>query len=158
MTREKRMANPLSFDEKIVRKLAEILNETGLSEIEIEQENSRLRVARNLTAVATVEAPTVTSTQAMAASAPQEVVPVDVARHPGTVKAPMVGTVYAASTPGAEPFVKVGAKVTQGQTLLIIEAMKVMNQIRAPQEGTVSQILFNDGDPVEFDQPLLIIE
>lgn len=154
------MANPLSFDEKIVRKLAEILNETGLSEIEIEQENSRLRVARNLTAVATVEAPTVMHAQAVAASVPaaQEAAPVDVARHPGTVKAPMVGTAYAASTPGAEPFVKVGAKVTQGQTLLIIEAMKVMNQIRAPKEGTVSQILFNDGDPVEYDQPLLIIE
>lgn len=154
------MANPLSFDEKIVRKLAEILNETGLSEIEIEQENNRLRVARNLTAVTTVE----TSARIPAQPAPaptlaaQEAVPVDVARHPGTIKAPMVGTAYAASTPGAEPFVKVGAKVTQGQTLLIIEAMKVMNQIRAPKEGTVSQILFSDGDPVEFDQPLLIIE
>ena len=154
------MANPLSFDEKIVRKLAEILNETGLSEIEIEQEISRLRIARNLTAVATVETPTIipTLSRAAPALAPQEAAPVDISRHPGAVKAPMVGTAYAASTPGAEPFIKVGTKVTQGQTLLIIEAMKVMNQIRAPKEGTVSQILFGDGDPIEFDQPLLIIE
>lgn len=154
------MANPLSFDENIVRKLAEILNETGLSEIEIEQENSRLRIARNVTAVATVQTTAALPAYPIAASAPasQEKAPVDVSRHPGTVKAPMVGTAYAASTPGADPFIKVGSKVTQGQTLLIIEAMKVMNQIRAPKEGTISQILFSDGDPVEFDQPLLIIE
>lgn len=153
------MANPLSFDEKIVRKLAEILNETGLSEIEIEQENSRLRIARNLTAVATVETPAIiTQSRAAPTLVPQEAAPADISRHPGAVKAPMVGTAYTASTPGAEPFIKVGTKVTQGQTLLIIEAMKVMNQIRAPKEGTVSQILFDDGDPIEFDQPLLIIE
>jgi acetyl-CoA carboxylase biotin carboxyl carrier protein len=154
------MANPLSFDEKIVRKLAEILNETGLSEIEIEQENCRLRVAKNLTTVATVEAPILASTLTTStpAAVVQEIVPVDVTRHPGAVKAPMVGTAYSASTPGAEPFVKVGTKITQGQTLLIIEAMKVMNQIRAPKEGTVTQVLFSDGEPIEFDQPLLIIE
>jgi len=154
------MANTLSFDEKIVRKLAEILNETGLSEIEIEQENCRVRVARNLTTVATVETPSVIAAPNVQVTTPivQETAHVDISRHPGAVKAPMVGTAYAASTPGAEPFVKVGAKVTEGQTLLIIEAMKVMNQIKAPREGTVSQILFTDGEPVEFDQPLLIIE
>ncbi len=154
------MANTLSFDEKTVRKLAEILNETGLSEIEVEQENCRVRVARNLTTIATVETPSFVPAPSVQMTTPnvQEAAHVDISRHPGTVKAPMVGTAYAASTPDAEPFVKIGAKVTQGQTLLIIEAMKVMNQIKAPKEGTVNQILFSDGEPVEFDQPLLIIE
>jgi acetyl-CoA carboxylase biotin carboxyl carrier protein len=146
-----------SDDSALIRELALLLDETSLTEIEIERAGLRVRVARNISIAASMPS----SFQAAAASAPEAAVPVDVAdvaKHPGVVPSPMVGTVYWASEPGAKPFVEVGAKVSVGQTLLIIEAMKTMNQIPSTRAGTVTQILVEDGQPVEFGEPLVIIE
>jgi acetyl-CoA carboxylase biotin carboxyl carrier protein len=147
-----------SDDSALIRELALLLDETSLTEIEIERAGLRLRVARN-TSIATSMpsgyAPAA-STAAPAASATADVA--DIAKHPGVVPSPMVGTAYWASEPGAKPFIEVGTKVSVGQTLLIIEAMKTMNQIPSPRAGTVTQILIEDGQPVEFGEPLVIIE
>ncbi len=146
--------------EDLIRELATLLNDTGLTEIEIEREGLRVRVARApATQVAMVggSAPAAAVAPVVTA-APVAVVAVDPAKHPGSVPSPMVGTAYRASEPGAKPFVEVGATVKAGDTLLIIEAMKTMNQIPAPRGGIVTQILFEDGQPVEFGEPLMIIE
>jgi acetyl-CoA carboxylase biotin carboxyl carrier protein len=142
-------------DRDLIRELTKLLEETGLTEIEIEQDGQRVRVARNA-------APAPAAARA-APPAPQPVAqsvatPVDPAKHPGVVISPMVGTAYAAPEPGAKPFIEVGARVKAGDTLLVVEAMKTMNQIPAPRAGSVVQILFEDGQPVEFGQPLVIIE
>lgn len=143
---------------KLIRDLAAILEETGLSEIEIEKSGLRVRVARTLHVVAA---------SGPIAAAPAAAAPAgragggkgtDVSSHPGLVTSPMVGTAYVASAPGAAPFVKVGDMVSEGQTLLIIEAMKTMNQIPAPRSGRVTQIIIGDGQPVEFGEPLMVIE
>ncbi|MGE3066120.1 MAG: acetyl-CoA carboxylase biotin carboxyl carrier protein [Hyphomicrobiaceae bacterium] len=145
----------------VIRELADLLNETGLSEIEIEREGLRVRVARQISMAAVAPALAAPAASALhpgpgAAAAP---IPVgDPANHPGSVKSPMVGTAYASPEPGAPPFIEVGARVTQGQTLLIIEAMKTMNHIPAPRAGTVTAILIENGQPVEFGEPLVIIE
>ena len=146
-------------DRALIVELSELLNETGLTEIEIEQDGARIRVARGAIASATpaiAVAPLHTIAQPVAADA--IAAPIDPAKHPGLVVSPMVGTAYIAPEPGAKPFIDVGAKVKAGDTLLIIEAMKTMNQIPAPRAGTVIQILFEDGQPVEFGEPLVIIE
>jgi acetyl-CoA carboxylase biotin carboxyl carrier protein len=147
-------------DSAIIRELALLLDETGLTEIEIERAGLRVRVARNISVAATVPAAyapsTVSASAPVAAAAPAAAL--DLAKHPGVVPSPMVGTAYWASEPGAKPFVEVGTKVSAGQTLLIIEAMKTMNQIPSPHAGTVTQILVEDGQPVEFGEPLMIIE
>ncbi len=146
-----------SSDSALIRELASLLDETGLTEIEIERAGFRVRVARNISIAASIPAsqPHASAVPTPAASA----APVsDIAQHPGMVPSPMVGTVYWASEPGARPFIEVGSKVTAGQTLLIIEAMKTMNQIPSPRAGTVTQILIEDGQPVEFGEPLVIIE
>ena len=146
-----------SDDSALIRELALLLDETSLTEIEIERAGLRLRVARNIS-IATSMPP---NFQAQASAAPAASAPVDVAdvaKHPGVVPSPMVGTAYWASEPGAKPFIEVGTKVSVGQTLLIIEAMKTMNQIPSTREGTVTQILVEDGQPVEFGEPLVIIE
>ncbi len=144
-----------SGDSALIRELALLLDETNLTEIEIERAGLRVRVARNISIAAAMPA----SYQPAAPSAAAGPAPVtDIAKHPGLVPSPMVGTVYWASEPGAKPFVEVGSKVTAGQTLLIIEAMKTMNQIPSPRAGTVTQILIEDGQPVEFGEPLVIIE
>jgi acetyl-CoA carboxylase biotin carboxyl carrier protein len=146
-----------SADSALIRELALLLDETSLSEIEIERAGLRIRVARNISVAATLpSAHAPLSAAPGAASGPAPVA--DIAEHPGVVPSPMVGTVYWASEPGAKPFIEVGANVTAGQTLLIIEAMKTMNQIPSPRAGTVTQILIEDGQPVEFGQPLVIIE
>jgi acetyl-CoA carboxylase biotin carboxyl carrier protein len=145
-----------SDDSALIRELALLLDETNLTEIEIERAGLRVRVARNISIAATMPAGYAPATGAPVASAPPPVA--DPAKHPGVVPSPMVGTVYWASEPGAKPFIEVGAKVTAGQTLLIIEAMKTMNQIPAPRAGTVTQILVEDGVPVEYGEPLVIIE
>lgn len=149
-------------EQQLIRELAELLNETGLSEIEIEKTGLKVRVARNLqiTALAPAVDAAGPSVQAPAPSdADSASVGADMANnHPGAVKSPMVGTVYRAAEPGAPPFVEVGTMVSEGQTLLIIEAMKTMNHIPAPKAGTVKQILVENGQPVEFGEPLLIIE
>ena len=145
-----------SGDSALIRELALLLDETNLTEIEIERAGLRVRVARNISIAASMPPKFQALASAPAAAAPADVA--DVAKHPGVVPSPMVGTVYWASEPGAKPFIEVGAKVSVGQTLLIIEAMKTMNQIPAPHAGTVIQILFEDGQPVEFGEPLVIIE
>ena len=147
-----------SDDSALIRELALLLDETSLTEIEIERAGLRLRVARNIsiaTSMPSGYAP-IASAAAPAASATADVA--DMAKHPGVVPSPMVGTAYWASEPGAKPFIEVGTRVTVGQTLLIIEAMKTMNQIPSPRAGTVTQILVEDGQPVEFGEPLVIIE
>ena len=133
--------------------LAMLLDETGLTEIEIERAGLRVRVARNVSIAASLP-----PNMQPAAPAPVASAPAEVAKHLGVVPSPMVGTAYWASEPGAKPFIEVGAKVAIGQTLLIIEAMKTMNQIPSPRAGTVTQILVEDGQPVEFGEPLVIIE
>jgi acetyl-CoA carboxylase biotin carboxyl carrier protein len=144
-------------DRELIRELATLLDETNLTEIEIERSGLRVRVARNVSVAAAV--PTVTQTAApasIAAAAPAA--GSDVSKHPGAVPSPMVGTAYWASEPGAKPFIDVGSRVKVGDTLMIIEAMKTMNQIPSPRAGTVTQILVEDGQPVEFGEPLVIIE
>jgi acetyl-CoA carboxylase biotin carboxyl carrier protein len=146
-----------SEDSALIRELALLLDETNLTEIEIERAGLRVRVARNISITASVPA----SAQAVAIPAAAFAAPApatDVSAHPGVVPSPMVGTVYWASEPGTKPFIEVGSRVSVGETLLIIEAMKTMNQIPSPRAGTVTQILVEDGQPVEFGEPLVIIE
>jgi len=152
-----------SDDSALIRELALLLDETSLTEIEIERAGLRLRVARNISIAAAMPpafAPaTMAAAPAAAAGTATGGAPApDFANHPGVVPSPMVGTAYWAPEPGAKPFIEVGAKVSAGQTLLIIEAMKTMNQIPSPRAGTVTQILVEDGQPVEFGEPLVIIE
>ena len=145
----------MQVDLKLVRQLAELLDETKLSEIEVEDGGRKIRVVRNMTVAATAAvAPAAASVAAAPVAAP--VAPVG--DHPGTVKSPMVGTAYLTPDPDAPPFVKVGGSIKEGDTILIIEAMKVMNPIVAPRAGKVTQILVGSGQPVEFDQPLVVIE
>ncbi len=142
-------------DSALVRQLASLLDEANLTEIEIERAGLRVRVARNIGIAASMpvhHAPVAAPGGIVSADA------ADVAKHAGMVPSPMVGTVYWASEPGARPFIEIGSKVAVGQTLVIIEAMKTMNQIPSPRAGTVTQILVEDGQPVEFDEPLVIIE
>jgi acetyl-CoA carboxylase biotin carboxyl carrier protein len=145
-----------SDDSALIRELAMLLDETSLTEIEIERSGLRVRVARNISIAASMPASVAATASAPVAAAPATVG--DIAKHPGVVPSPMVGTAYWASEPGAKPFIEVGSKVSVGQTLLIIEAMKTMNQIPSPRAGTVTQILVEDGQPVEFGEPLVIIE
>jgi acetyl-CoA carboxylase biotin carboxyl carrier protein len=159
MPRDNRGADQ-AIDQHLIRELAALLTETGLSEIEIERNGLRVRVARQLggaPAAVVVPAPVMTGAPAPLAT-PAPVGTVDPDKHPGTVVSPMVGTAYLAPEPGAKPFVDVGSVVRAGDPLLIIEAMKTMNQIPAPRGGTVIQILIEDGTPVEFGAPLMIIE
>ncbi len=144
-------------DSALIRELATLLDETKLTEIEIERDGLRVRVARNVSIAAAMPVATAHAAAAPAASA-AAAPPADITKHPGVVPSPMVGTAYWASEPGAKPFVDVGSKVKIGDTLLIIEAMKTMNQIPSPRAGTVTQILVEDGQPVEFGEPLIIIE
>ncbi len=146
-------------DRALIRELALLLDETSLTEIEIERAGLRVRVARNISLSASVPAAYVPATAAPSAPATTPATAAaDPAKHPGAVPSPMVGTAYWAPEPGAKPFVEVGTKVSAGQTLLIIEAMKTMNQIPSPRAGTVTQIFVEDGQPVEFGEPLMIIE
>ena len=155
---DKAAAKFATSDSALIRELALLLDETNLTEIEIERAGLRVRVARNISIAASIPASVSPPAPASAPSAGASAVPNDIAMHPGVVPSPMVGTVYWASEPGAKPFIEVGAKVSVGQTLLIIEAMKTMNQIPSPRAGTVTQILVEDGQPVEFGEPLVIIE
>ena len=152
---DKSAANLKSDDSALIRELALLLDETSLTEIEIERAGLRVRVARNITVSAAMPAG---FQPAAAAAIAVPAAGADLAKHPGVVPSPMVGTAYWAPEPGAKPFIDVGTKVSAGQTLLIIEAMKTMNQIPSPRAGTVTQILVEDGQPVEFGEPLVIIE
>jgi acetyl-CoA carboxylase biotin carboxyl carrier protein len=145
-----------AIDHELIRELARLLDETGLTEIAIEQDGVSIRVARYIGGAVTrgraAELPVAVPSAAPAA------VPIDPAQHPGLVASPMVGTAYRGAEPGGRPFVEVGSHVKVGETLIIIEAMKTMNQIPAPRSGTVIQILIEDGQPVEYGEPLMIIE
>ena len=145
-----------SFDKDLIRELAALLEETGLTEIEVEHEGRRIRVARgvNLTTTLTTDVPQFVARDNTRAPTRTE----EFIVHPGTVTSPMVGTAYRSPEPGAPPFIEIGARVTAGQTLVIIEAMKTMNQIPSPRAGTVIAILFEDGQPVEYGEPLAVIE
>ena len=146
----------LPLDPDAIRALAAILTETGLTEIEIAEKDARIRVVR-AAAPALVEAPAprpaATAAQTPAAPPADPETP-----HPGTIASPMVGVAYLSPEPGAAPFVTMGQAVAAGQTLLLIEAMKTFNQIKAPKAGTVSRILVAAGSPVEFGEPLMIVE
>lgn len=145
-------------DHDVIRELARLLDETGLTEIEFERGGVRVRVARQgqpvVAAVAAPRAMAMSTDAPAATGAPAG----DVSKHPGVVPSPMVGTAYLGPEPGARPYVEVGSQVRAGQTLLIVEAMKTMNQIPAPRAGRVVQILVEDAQPVEFGEPLMIIE
>ncbi len=169
MATDKKLDNEPSteIDTTLVRQLADILNDTSLTEIEVERGELRIRVAREITAAPTIQyaaAPQAAYAPAPAAAAPAA--PLSMPSDPATivaksgeqVKSPMVGTVYLQASPEAPPFAKVGDKVKKGQTLLIVEAMKTMNPIQAPRDGVVQEILVGDAQPVEFGEPLVVLE
>jgi len=169
MATDKKLDNEPSveIDTTLVRQLADILNDTSLTEIEVERGELRIRVAREITAAPVVQYASAPAYAPQAASAPAAPaaplsMPSDpatiVAKSGETVKSPMVGTVYLQASPEAPPFAKAGDKVKKGQTLLIVEAMKTMNPIQAPRDGVVSEILVGDAQPVEFGEPLVILE
>ena len=147
-----------SIDQDLIRDLAALLKETELSEIEIEQDDLRVRVARKLAgaevAMAAAPAPAQPAETSAAAAAPEN----DPSSNPGAVKSPMVGTAYLAPSPTAKSFAPVGTQVSEGQTVMIVEAMKTMNHIPAPRAGKVTAVLVENGQPVEFGEPLMIIE
>ena len=147
----------MRIEADLVRQLAELLNQNDLTEIEVEDGDRKIVVKRNVV-VAAAPAPASAPAAPAAPAASSAAAAVAPASHPGAVKSPMVGTVFLAGEPGAKPFVSPGAKVKEGDTLLIIEAMKVMNPIVAPRAGTVAQVLVIDAQPVEYDQPLVILE
>lgn len=151
----------MNIDTALVRELAELLNETGLTEIEVEDDDRKIRVSRGAVAAA---APVYAAAPAPAAAAPAPVAAAPAAPEPAAapdmtnaVKSPMVGTCYLTPEPGAAPFIAVGKAVKEGDTLLIVEAMKVMNPITAPRSGTIGAVLVDNAQPVEFDQPLVVI-
>lgn len=155
-----------TIDKALIRDLAALLKEVDLAEIEVEQDDFRIRVSRTVAGAPAAHAAVGHEPQAAgpaqpatpAAPAEAAETPVDMARHPGAVPSPMVGTAYLAPEPGARAFVHVGDTVRAGQTVLIVEAMKHMNEVAAPHAGSVTAILVEDGQPVEFGEPLMIIE
>ena len=163
MTDETKPEGAMQVDTDLVRQLAELLNESDLSEIEVQDGERRIVVKRKLAGSpapapqyhAPAPAPSAPPPSSAPASEPTEV---SAANHPGALKSPMVGTAYLSGEPGAKPFVAAGDKVSIGDTLLIVEAMKVMNPITATRAGTVRQVLVVDAQPIEYDQPLMIIE
>ena len=157
MASERKSKSKPAVDHDLIRELARLLDETGLTEIEFESDGQRVRVARQAQVVASAPV-RATAADVPASGFGADSAPIDPAKHPGAVPSPMVGTAYVGPEPGARPFVEVGSRVRAGETLLIIEAMKTMNQIPAPRAGTVIQILIEDGQPVEFGQPLMLIE
>jgi len=151
----------LSFDPKTLAELAALLNETGLSEIELAEGDRKVRLARIIAPVhVPVAAPVAPAAPAPVAAVPAPAAPAaaDPAKHPGAIKSPMVGVAYLSAEPGSPPYVTVGQHIEAGATLLLIEAMKTFNQIKAPRSGVVKQLLVTSGAPVEFDEPLLIVE
>jgi len=147
------------IDKGLIRDLANILKDTDLTEIEVQQDELRIRVSRNIPAAQYVQAAAPQYAAAPAAAAPVVAAPAEAVKdRSNAVAAPMVGTVYLSPAPGSRAFVEVGAMVKEGQTLLIIEAMKTMNQIPAPRSGKVTEIIVSDGQPVEYGEPLIVIE
>jgi acetyl-CoA carboxylase biotin carboxyl carrier protein len=157
MAKDKSAQAP-EVDRDLIHELAKLLDETGLTEIEIERNGVRVRVARGREISHMIGGAIAVPPPPAAAPSPATTAAADPASHPGVVTSPMVGTAYLGPSPGAKPFIDVGSKVAAGETLLIVEAMKTMNQIPAPRSGTVTRILIEDAQPVEFGEPLLIIE
>ena len=154
------MTKDLQFDPATIRELAQILRESDLTEIELVDNDMRVKLVRQVTVAAMAMPVAAAPAPSAAALAPAPAAPaaeID-ADHPGAVNSPMVGVAYLSAEPTAAPFVTLGSKVTQGQTLLLIEAMKTYNQIKAPRAGTVTRILVESGTPVEFGEPLMIVE
>ena len=151
---------PSSGEQALIRELATLLNETGLTEIEIEKSGLKIRVARHaqVTAMAAAPAPMPPYAHAAPHAPVEPLAAADAGAPVGAIKSPMVGTIYMSPEPDAAPFIEIGSRVTEGETLLIIEAMKTMNHIPAPKSGTVKQILVENGQPVEFGEPLVVIE
>jgi acetyl-CoA carboxylase biotin carboxyl carrier protein len=160
------MAKDLSIDPDLVRQIARLISETDLTEIEVEKGDLRIRVARQVTvapvmqtiaapAAAPMAAAPVAAAPAVPAAADK---PADLGAHPGAVRSPMVGTAYRRPSPGATAFIEIGTQVKQGEKLLLVEAMKTFNEIVAPRAGTVTHILVEDGQPVEYGEPLVVIE
>ena len=168
MATDKKLDNEPSveIDATLVRQLADILNDTSLTEIEVERGELRIRVAREITAAPVMQYASAPAYAPQAAPAPAPSAPLSMPSDPATivaksgeqVKSPMVGTVYLQASPEAPPFAKVGDKVKKGQTLLIVEAMKTMNPIQSPRDGVVQEILVGDAQPVEFGEPLVVLE
>ena len=153
-------ADKIERDLETIRALADVLEETGLTEVEIERGSLRLRVSRGVAIAAAAAPPQVAPASGVATGAPgsSEGAAPAAADHPGAVRSPMVGTAYLAPSPGAAPFIAEGAQVAQGQTVMIVEAMKTMNEIKAPKAGIVRAIHARDAEPVEYDEVLLVIE
>jgi len=149
--------NRIPMDPDAIRALAALLHETGLTEIEIAEKDSRIRVVRGA-AAAELAAPPPRLARDIHPAEPEPHHPVEEAMHPGAILSPMVGVVYLSPEPGAAAFVTVGRSVAGGQTLMLIEAMKTFNQIRAPKAGTVTRILVSNGVPVEYGEPLIILD
>ena len=146
----------MKLDEDLIRTLASLMEETGLTEIEISNDDDTIRVAKgHTTTVQAAAAPAVATAESPSPSVTGDE---DLSNHPGVVTSPMVGTVFMAPEPGAPTFIRVGDKVTEGQTILIIEAMKTMNSVAATCSGTIKQIIIENEQPVEYGQPLVIIE
>jgi len=156
----KEIKGKAGVDQELIRELAQLLDETGLTEIEIDRDGMRVRVARQV--LSGIGAATAAAPAALHSVVPPSQEPTvgdsDPAKHPGCVRSPMVGTAYLSPEPSAPPFVGVGSRVVQGQTILIIEAMKTMNHIPAPKAGVLTRILVGNRQPVEFGEPLAIIE
>src|SRR6056297_3631462 len=152
------MATKNPFDPELVRELAGLISETDLTEIEVEKGDLRIRVARQITQSMHVPAPAPAPAPAEAKSEPAPIAALNPKDHPGMVPSPMVGTAYRRASPDAKPFIEIGQHVETGDKLLLVEAMKTFNDIVAPHAGTVTAILFEDGQPVEYGEPLLIIE
>lgn len=153
-----KVSGGMQVDPDLVRQLAELLDDTRLTEIEVQDGERRIRVARNLQVTSYAPAPAAAPTAPGSAASAPAAAPEAPADHPGTVRSPMVGTAYLSAEPGAKPFVAPGDRVSAGDTLLIVEAMKVMNPITSPRAGTVGAILIQNAQPIEFDQPLIVIE
>lgn len=157
------MAKDLTIDPDLVREIARLISETDLTEIEVEKGDLRIRVARQITvqhvthtvgaAVAAAAAPA-----PVVAAAPVVEKPADIGAHPGAVRSPMVGTAYRRPSPGSNAFVEIGSVVKAGEKILLVEAMKTFNEIVAPRAGTVTHIMIEDGQPVEYGEPLIVIE
>jgi acetyl-CoA carboxylase biotin carboxyl carrier protein len=153
------MATKSPIDPELVREMAQLINETDLTEIEVQKGDLRIRVARTITA--TVMAPVAAAPMAAAATAPVAAAPLEAkaaVAHPGTVNSPMVGTAYRRPSPEAKPFVEIGQEVKAGERVLLVEAMKTFNDIVAPRAGKVVALFVEDGQPVEYGEPLLVIE
>jgi acetyl-CoA carboxylase biotin carboxyl carrier protein len=158
MAKEKHEQLPSSSEQALIRDLATLLNETGLTEIEIEKSGLKIRVARHAQLTAIAPAPPQPASIPTPSPSPAQAVAPETGAPAGAIKSPMVGTIYTCPEPDAPAFIEVGTRVTEGQTLLIIEAMKTMNHIPAPKSGTVTQILVENGQPVEYGEPLVVIE